>query len=177
MREIIKYTFLVWIGLIISRNPAYPMNKFADKYPYAILGDDFGILNEDDLAINSCIATPVPFPPDLPSYPYWQCFQIKNVTFVCDNAKGVKPNKLTPTALVILAKDDANQHEYISRRAIEHKDCLSFKKDWQRMTRQETYVCLSGGFIGSEDNKKKDWVFDKFKTRKVVPLIFLETVA
>jgi hypothetical protein len=145
------------------------LNRFSEKYPYAILGDEFGILNESDLAINSCIAEPTPFSSKSISYPYWQCFQTKSTSFVCDYG-GIqnKQTKLIQAALIININDVEHQ-EYISRRAIDLEDCESFKTDWKKITKNEPHVCLSGSFVNTKNNKGKReilWVFDKFKTKK-----------
>ena len=68
-------------------------------FPYALLNDDFGILNLNDLALNSCATSPLPFGEDSNAYPYWQCFEVKKVKFWCDPA-GRDDNSTAETALL-----------------------------------------------------------------------------
>src|SRR3989338_2142108 len=126
MRKKITLILLPLFFLIHINFLSYSLNRFSKKYPYAVLGNDFGILNEDDLAINSCDASPMPFGPNSISYSYWQCFQTKDVSFVCDHG-GIqdKRTKLIQAALIININDNGKQQEYISRRAIDLKDCQS----------------------------------------------------
>jgi len=53
------------------------------KFPYSLLTDDFGILDEDDLASNSCAAIPTPFSKRNLAFPYWQCFEVNDTEVSC----------------------------------------------------------------------------------------------
>ena len=107
--------------------------NYRDKYPYSVLGEDYGLLTEEDVAISSCIAHPSPFNPDeLSNHPYWQCFSLTGSAFECDNSD---VNEEGQTAiLAIVLKKDGITHDYLSRRAIPLDACKSHKDDWVRLT-------------------------------------------
>ena len=67
------------------------LKELNTKFPYGLLGDDYGILTTDDLAINTCRFKPHPFPPETWTTPfeYWQCFESKNIIFECDSSDGL----------------------------------------------------------------------------------------
>ena len=140
------------------------------KFPYSLLGDDFEILNEKDMAINTCEASPAPFSEKFSESPYWQCFETKNAKLFCDGHGYDEDEKDFLTVLVIAGKREGRYHEYITRRAIYYSVCQDFLKDWQRFTKNEKHVCVSGPFTSNEIKKNGQayslWIFDKFKTKK-----------
>ena len=137
------------------------------KYPYSLIGDDFGVLQQDDLALNQCEAPPEIFSLKSHSFPYWQCFLVETAKVICDGNGYDSDEKSRMTLLVFILNKDNETHEYLSSRAIHLSDCQSFLKDWKHLTKNEKYVCLSGPFISKSDSKNKSsWVFNNFKTRK-----------
>ncbi len=136
------------------------------NYPYGILGDDFGLLKEDDLAINTCKVTePEPFSAESTAYPYWQCFRTEEVIFECSSSGYDLIEKMTPAILAIVSKGKKGNQEYLSRRAIDMKICKSIEKDWKKAIAGEKHVCLSGPYGGPSENGNF-WMFDKFKTQR-----------
>jgi hypothetical protein len=141
-----------------------------NEYPYGLLGDDFNILNLDDLASNACIANPTPFTQTFSAYPYWQCFKTQRVKLFCDGHGYDADAKDFFTTLVVEGTNDRGRHKYVSSRAISFEICQDLEKKWRELTRNEKYVCVSGPF--TKLMKQKDtqfsnlWVFDKFKTKK-----------
>lgn len=169
-KEIVSAVALIFT-LVLGCNtaPNRRMDSAIKEYPFGLLGDDYGILNVKDLALNAQIAEPKPFSPESISYPYWQCFESKKAAFLCDHSgiKDRQPNE----AFIVVAVSDANGiHEYLARLPMDLESCEKYQSEWSRLTRGESHVCLSGPFISSEvDSKGKSissWVFDKYKTRK-----------
>ncbi len=164
---------LVW-AIIVPHSSALGQTTHTDRlrghYPYGLLGDDFGILNEDDLAINTCDVWVVPFSPRSMAYPYWQCFQTLDTSISCEVMEYDQDEKSVLALLSFSASRKGETHEYLTRRAMHLSDCKSFEGDWKRIAKNETHVCLSGPYGGiiEEINgiKKVSWVFDKFKTKK-----------
>jgi hypothetical protein len=144
------------------------MKNLKKKYPYGLLGDDHGILTEEDLAINACIAEEQPFPPLSEAYPYWQCFPVRSTKIVCDISDYDSDLKSDMAILDFEIRNGRSNHDYLSRRAIELSDCKDFQADFRRLTEGQNYVCVSGGYRRSATNDKgvqtTYWVFDKFKT-------------
>lgn len=173
MQKIIT-KFLLFGLVICSLACSTPMSDHLQKltalYPYGLLGDDYGILNEEDLASNTCIAEEQPFPSEVASYPYWQCFPVKDIAIVCEVTGYDKSQEATLAILDFEVKEKKENHHYLSRRAIELDTCNKFQSDLKKLTEKENHVCASGGFGGydTDDYGKKEanWVFDKFKTKK-----------
>jgi hypothetical protein len=138
-------------------------------YPYGLLTDDYGILNMDDLKINTCIATPSPFTEKFHSYPYWQCFEVKNAKMVCEGNK-YDPDQKTRVALQVLSGvRNGELHEFLARRLWSVESCQNRKKNWHKLIKGEQYVCISGDLISKHvENGKTRWVwtYGRFKTTK-----------
>jgi hypothetical protein len=90
MQKVVSFLFVFFS--IITAGCSSAQTKHLDelkrKFPYGLIGNDYGILNEDDLATNTCNVTEVePFPPkDISPYPYWQFCGVKDVALVCDDS-------------------------------------------------------------------------------------------
>ena len=141
------------------------------KYPFALLGDDHGLLTEEDLAINSQKADPEPFSPESTAYPYWQCFPRNQMYFDCEFTQYDASEKSKLAILAIGYHKNGETQEYLSRRAIPISACHAHKQDWNRLTKNQNYVCMSGIFIETQiepdkgtPTKSSAWIFDRFKT-------------
>src|SRR3989344_2319883 len=144
-------------------------NRFQKKFPYALLTNDFGVLEEEDLKINSCLATPAPFSNEHSSYSYWQCFEVKQSKMVCEGKKYDPDSKARASLLVFSAIRDGETHEFISRRTMPRTSCELYQKNWEKLTKNEKYVCMSGSDYLREIKKKKivwNWIFNRYKTKK-----------
>ena len=109
------------------------------RYPYGLLTDDYGILNEDDLKVNTCMATPSPFSEKKPNsaYSYWQCFEVKTAKLICEGRKYDPDEKTRVTWLVLSAKLNGASHEYMARRNMPVRSCELYQKEWRKHTRNE----------------------------------------
>ncbi len=139
------------------------------NYPFTLLGEDYGLLTDDDLAISSCVAKSEPFSVrNFTPHPYWQCFSTQNADFICDVGE-TDENGVTAILAIVLKKDGII-HEYLSRRAISLEVCKEFASEWRRLTEQQEYVCISGQFInpskGESDANTLSWIFESYKTAK-----------
>lgn len=144
-------------------------NHLQKEFPHALLTSDFGVLAKDDLKINSCMATPVPFSKDNGAYSYWQCFEIMNSQMTCEGRKYSPDSKSRVSLLVLLGVRDGEPHEFISRRTMPLDSCRLYQKNWKKLTKNEKYVCISGSMSskGILDGKVKwTWIFDRYKTKK-----------
>lgn len=170
-QKIIKIFLIIFSIYMVNASFAkiYHSQKFS-KYPYGLLGDDFGVLKVADLAANACMASPVPFTNELSAYAYWQCFETKKARLLCDGYGYDEDAKDFLTALVAQGTNDSGRHEYVSRRAISFGTCKSLKREWEKLTKDEKYVCISGPFTSIQKLKNNQksflWTFDKFKTKK-----------
>src|SRR4051812_27834012 len=119
MRKTLKAFLILSIAVSFhARASTSHLNQIKAKYPFALLGDDHGILTEDDLAINSCAAEPIQFSPQEISYSYWQCFPTRIMSFECDGADYDEDERSIMTILAIVAQGQGARHEYLSNRSI-----------------------------------------------------------
>jgi hypothetical protein len=111
----------------------------------------------------------MPFSERSTSYPYWQCFDVKKANLFCDGTAYDEDEKERLTVMVITGDLDGASHEYITRRAIPLKTCEKFEKDWERLIKDQDFVCVAGPYTNKNQKSGKwvsHWVFDRFKTLK-----------
>jgi len=142
------------------------------KYSNVLLTDDYGILNENDLASYTWEVKPPPFwvavKNELPRN-YWQCFPRERIAVIIEDfdLEG------SCTELTITARSDEVKHEYYMRRPTDISNAKEIFDYWRKLAKNEKYVCLAGEFSREreiiDDNKrlkKYYWVFEKIKTKK-----------
>ena len=141
------------------------------------IGDDYGILNEDDLAINTCnVLEMESFPPkEISPYPYWKCYPVKDVSIMCDDSGYDEDAEsiMTILDLEVRSQKEGN-HDYLTRRAIPMESCKYFQTQLEKMTKNESHFCASGEFWSKGKwNNGTTWSFDKFKTKKGFKLLLV----
>ncbi len=142
------------------------------SYPYGLIGDDYGLLTEEDLAINTCgVLELTPFSGEKNmAYPYWQCFPVKDAKMECDSMGYDSLSKKETGYMEITAIGNGGFQSYLARNAMDIHDCNRWLRIWKNKTHGEKYVCLSGtygAYSGTRDGQKETgWVFEKFKTLK-----------
>ena len=159
-----------FFSFISNATPSRHLYELKLRFPYGILTDDYGTLTKNDLAINACLATPIPITPKSHSYSYWQCFESKRVSFDCES-NGVPDEHEGIMALVVVkAATDRILHEYIERRFWPIKDCKRFIKDAAGVLKGTRYACISGSFISKDvyvpEKESMNWTFERIKTQK-----------
>ena len=181
MRKTINLTrasLLICIIFIGARAHSAHLENITRHYPHGLLGDDFGVLSENDLAANTCGVDVEPFSEKSSAYPYWQCFLTKDASIGCDVTEYDSTEKSPLAILAVTASRRNEEHEYVSRRAIRLSNCNWFKNEWKRIAKHEKYLCLSGPLVGGPElvggKKSTTWVFDKFKTRKGCVSFFVD---
>ncbi len=167
-----KVLILIFLGCSVSLADGHQehLQDLRKEFPYGLLTDDFGILNKQDLKTNTCIAEPAPFSEKdkVSSYPYWQCFEVENSKMICERGKYDSYEKALMSMLVVSGTRDGELHEFISRRPIPLRSCRLYQRDWQKFTKNEKYVCVSGADPGKEIKGAKTvwvWIFGRYKTK------------
>lgn len=171
MRKALMYLFVVSVPMALQASTQTQWQELNQRFPYGLLTDGYGVLDVLDLKINTCIAEPTPFSKSntISPYPYWQCFEVKNSKMNCERGKYDHHEKAVMAMLVVVGERDGERHEFISRRPIPMDSCKLFQKDWQRFTRHENYVCVSGSDHSMEIQNGKSvwiWIFGRYKTKK-----------
>lgn len=173
----------LWITFFIISFLAIPCGAWSisiavkQKYPYQILTDDYGILNENDLAGYVWKMNPAPFKGKFSGLNYWQCFPRENISLVLlDTGSSTEDfnykDNIGDMQIRVWVKKNVS-HEYAMRRAWTVGE---FQKDfnrWRKLMKGEKYVCLGGHFVDYEKTKDHGvavetygWIFDKIKTKK-----------
>lgn len=158
---------VVLVLLILSgcSHPSH-LQSLKEAYPNGLIGDDFGVLTVDDLAVNTCnVFGENAYPPEGASpYRYWQCFIAKNVFISCEEED---QDKDSTVIMGMYAAGKTRLQVYVSRQVMPLKRCIGFQKDLKNLIEKENYICISGEFIeDSESSHETAWVFDKFKTKR-----------
>lgn len=157
------------------------------KYPYVLLTDDHGILNEKDLRFCGMDIKPRPFSPkNSLAHVYWQCFPREDVSISLEDFGHSAPDiggEENYGYLTITVFNVVNNviHKYVMRRAWAVDGYEQRFHLWQKLMKKQKYVCLAGSFI-SEDEKILDekkqyayaWTFERIKTKKGHDSYFLE---
>lgn len=170
---LIALHFSIWDSGCTTSSKVHSPNlaKLKEKYPHSILGDDHGLLIEDDILTTSCVAGPEPFSQtEFTTHPYWQCFSLRGSAFECkeDDEEPDPENRFTILAIVL--KEKGAIHEYLSRRAISVEFCKAYASEWVRLTSGQEHICISGQFINPSkdtiERKDHSWIFESYKTAK-----------
>ena len=150
--------------------PQNHLSELKEKFPYTLLGDDYGLLTVNDLAANSCGRFSEPFDPEsdaTKSYLYWQCFESRTVSFECEEYTSYSEKGLLGL-IVISTRKDKEQSDYVEHRPWPIKECKQFIRDAAKLIKGTKYACLAGSFIKKEKNTRQisnKWVFERIKTR------------
>jgi hypothetical protein len=158
------------LALVTSQNDHLAAAK--KKYPYSLIGEDYDILNESDLAANSCEVESGPLLPNSHFSIYWHCFDTKDVHFRCDLLDDDTPGVAHLQGwlhLKIEGKD--SHHEYMTRHPFDIASCRSYERTFHSLTKNTQHVCVAGSLINMnevEENGEKltSWLFEKYKTVK-----------
>jgi len=149
------------------------------NYPYPLLTDDYGILNENDLAAYTWGMKPRPFSDKemSGSYYYWQCFPRDTISITLEDtgysSKYVnRKDTLSELKIEVWAKHGV-VHRYAMRA---WQPFHRYEKEfhlWHKLMTGERYVCLAGSF---DDKAQKiengktilvySWTYKKIKTKK-----------
>src|SRR3990167_7522745 len=158
------------------------------KYPYAVLTADYGILNEVDLDSElDGVKHPPRFSTKIKGYLYWQCFPRDSVTIDLedfgyspedDPESDIKYNGENNSTLTITAQGKRGiLHRYVMWRNFP----LSLTEDqfnaYLKLMHEEQNVCIAGtylekeikiikGEMGASKRKIYYWGFKKIKTTK-----------
>ena len=158
------------------------------KYPYAVLTDDYGILNEIDLDSElDGVKHPPLFSTKSKGYIYWQCFPKDSVTVSLqdlgdtpedDPESDVKYNGEDDAKLTITAQ---GKHGIFHQYVMWSRFPISLTKDrfngYLKLMQGEKNICIAGSYLEKENriikgeieenrNKIYYWGFEKIKTTK-----------
>lgn len=129
--------------LIANAKPSH-LEKLKSRYPYGLIGDDYGLLTQEDLAINTCnILEITPFHEDENmAYPYWQCFPLKDAKMKCDSMGYDSVVKKEMGHLEIKARNGNGVQSYLARDAWDMKGTAEeiYRNGKRRRETNDTYA-------------------------------------
>jgi hypothetical protein len=147
------------------------------RYPYSLITDDYGILNEEDLRHYNKIFPPKPFSEKEMGGFYWQCFPHESVSMTLED-KGYSSedwgftDTVSDLNIKIHIKPNIIHHYYMRRAyplAVYQKDFTR----WHKLMAKQKYVCFLGEYDGKvnrvEGNLPREvynWTFEAIKTKK-----------
>lgn len=180
--RILFFTFLILSITLSAKESSQKASKVStlkEKYPYGLLTDDYGHLTEEDLLEDMKDANPRPYRLDSKmdgGFFRWQCFPVKDVKPKYRYWKDTDPLGyahviVTMCDFEFTVQDRKIKHLYHGRRAKEQTYCNDFKKHFERITKNEKYICLNGEPRSLETDKTtntqtKYWVWNRIKTKK-----------
>jgi hypothetical protein len=158
----------------------YPTQNFAidtkslKKYPYQLMTDDYGILNEANLKRYVDGIIPKPFQWDITGFDYWQCFSTKNVSAWYEKGEYDADEKITRGHPHLTIKNNSTEvHDYVVRRGFSLDYAKAKVEKWTWLMKYQKYVCIGGSFSGTEEKiiggkkiKEHGWIFENLKTDK-----------
>jgi hypothetical protein len=171
LRNIWALAFL--IPIIASGSGSDHLSFLRSKFPDGLLGNDYGILTLNDLALNACYFKPEPFALDFETpYEYWQCFESKFISAQCEDS-GVLEGEGRVGWIVVKAYTDQSRREhieYIERRPWSLRGCRDFARSMTKLMRGTSHACISASEFGyvTEESGKKELIgfLGRFKNRK-----------
>ena len=174
MREGLKTAWIILCLFFISSSAfgvsANHLMTLKSKFPYGLLGDDYGVLTINDLALNACQVRPRPFVPDsVAPYEYWQCFETKTISVGCKDIGFLEEEGLVGR-VVVTTKANQIKHEFFEPRPWPLRECKNFVKRLRILINGNLHACISATFIGNELDKSGQNVLrgflNRLKTRK-----------
>lgn len=180
-----KSKLLLMIAIFIYPLWAHALSaELQKKYPYTVLTDDYGILNEIDLDSElDGVKHPPLFSFINKPFIYWQCFLRSSVTISLedlgdspeeDNESDIKYNGENNAELTINIR---NKNGIFHKYTMTSDYPTTFTEDrfnrYLKLMQGEKNVCIAGAFLEKQmrivEGKKQQvniWVFRKMKTLK-----------
>ncbi|HSW75977.1 MAG TPA: hypothetical protein VLG50_02970 [Candidatus Saccharimonadales bacterium] len=160
-------SLLLFIIFLLPSSQLFSINQESlKKYPYQLLTNDYGILNESNLKRYTEDMNVEPFTGKFNDIDYWQCFPTKNVTVWYEKGDYDPDEKITHGSPYIQAKTNSTTiYEYVLRRAFSLEYAQNKVKKWQQLMKNQQFVCIGGSFVKTNE-KNQLWVFENLKTKK-----------
>ena len=147
------------------------------KYPYVLLGNDYGMLSENDLGGFSWGFKRHFFNPKDTGGNYWQCFPREAIEITLkdtgSSADDIAWSDNIADLKIVVWVNQHLIHEYGMRKRLSITDFERRFNKWREIMKREKYVCLAGDFVNYEHKNENgidmdiySWLFEKIKTKK-----------
>jgi hypothetical protein len=169
-----KYFLLFLVMFLSLSTQLFAITSEAlKKYPYQLLTNDYGILNEANLKRYTYEVNIEPFTGKFSGLDYWRCYETKNVTVWYEKGAYDSDDKIIYGSPYIRVKADSTIYEYALRRAFSLDYAQNKVKRWQKLMKGQQYVCIGGYFVRTNEKIQNGkmisehlWVFENLKTKK-----------
>ena len=168
-----KPYFIIFI-LIIPTSLFAITSETLKKYPYQLLTNDYGILNEANLKRYTYEINVEPFTGKFNGLDYWQCYPTKNLS-VWYEKQNDDPYEKTERgdAHITIRDTSTTMHDYVPRRSFSSDYAKEKVSTWKHLLKNQQYACIGGIYV-STHKKMKDgkeitehgWIFENLKTKK-----------
>lgn len=162
------------IGLLISfvSFSLSATSSMQQKYPHGLLTDDYGILSDADLLVETRGFEIPPYDIKNSMLPFrrWQCFETSKVEFRYSTWRDNDPSG--PSNIIVTLCDfhfqvtdmSGIKQIYYGRRTRQVEGCKMYFNEWKKVRKDAKHVCFIGE-AGSYENGEKWWVWGKTKTK------------
>ncbi len=170
-----KSLFLMLAFFLLPLSMVFAINQESSKkYPYQLLTNDYGILNESNLKRYAEEVNIEPFTGKFNGLDYWQCYPTKHVTVWYEKGSYDLDEKITHGSPYIRIKTNSTTtYDYVLRRAFSLDYAQNKVKKWKQLMKNQQFVCIGGSFVKTNEkiqNGKREfkhlWVFENLKTKK-----------
>lgn len=144
------------------------------KYPYQLLTNDYGILNEANLKRYTYEVNVEPFTGKFNGLDYWQCYPTKNV-MVWYEKQPDDPYEKTKRgdAHITVRITPEVTHDYETRRSFSSEYAKEKVSTWKKLLKSQKYACIGGTYVSTHKKIKygreiteHGWIFENLKTKK-----------
>ena len=141
-----KY-FLTFL-LIIRLNLSGISPEVLKKYPYQLITNDYGILNESNLKKYTEKVNVEPFKGNFNGLDYWQCFPTKNITVWYEKETDDPYDKMKRgDAHITISITPAIIHDYVPRRSFSSDFAKKKVSIWKHFIQNQQYACIGGIYV------------------------------
>lgn len=164
IKSSVKCLLLFWLLMI-------PLYASEQDLSMLLLTPHYGILNQKDLELYAQNVNICPFDPLRGSgVEYWQCFKSQDVSVSYRSWDDELTDVYCEMEIAVNLNGKTTDF-YGQRRACPVDYCQLKKLIWDKIMKNQKYVCLGGSyngrrkmFINGKEIMVRNWVFDKIKT-------------
>jgi hypothetical protein len=174
-----KWHIIIMTLILLPAQIVWGIDKnIKNKYPTVLLTEDYGILSENDLASYTWGIKHARFSIEQRAhYQYWQCFPRDQVSLSLKDkghsSEDIEGQENLGDLQIEVSLDDHVSHQYFMRKLSAISNYEEVFHRWQKLMKNQSYVCLGGRFGGYEEKTEKgqrqkiySWTFERIKTKK-----------
>jgi len=170
MKKILFFTFIFFL----SSQWVFAIDQESlKKYPYQLLTNDYGILNEANLKRYTYKKKIEPYTRKFNGIDYWQCFPTKNVNVWYEKNDFDLDGTLHSNPYILVTINPTTTYQYCLCRSSSADYAQDKVKKWQDLMKNQQFVCIGGSynqtsykFQNGKKTTNQSWFFENLKTKK-----------